>query len=328
MTSSDGKGNKNPTVAAPTKKAGEITNTGEHTSIAQFTGLEGQKDQRLVAMVQITTGGENGKILAIDEEKGLSMGRAKECDLPVNDPSCSRRHAEIFFGPGGLYYFKDLGSTNGSQINGEKVAKVPVQLNDGDRIQIGDSSVLRFSLVPESDAQTQMDVYYRATRDLLTNAFNRRHFEENLNRELSFHNRGGQGIGLIIFDVDFFKKVNDTYGHAAGDEVLREIGRRMAQLTRKEDLFARIGGEEFAVIVRSDNPEGASLFAERIRAKMESAPIEHGGKQLAFTVSLGVCVLKGTPATPLTAEQVSEAADSALYEAKRSGRNRVVSKSL
>lgn len=294
------------------------------TTIAEgsITRLPG----RIVPILQVTTGAEQGRLLSLLQYNTVRIGRSKECELVVHDPSCSRIHVEVYVDQGSLkVYLKDLGSRNGTKLNGKKVGNEPVKLGDGDRIQLGEQTILRFTLMPEDDAQVQMEVYLRATRDRLTNAFNRHQFDEALDRELSYQKRVGHGLAIVIFDVDHFKRVNDTYGHPAGDAVLKEIGQRVPTCIRIEDIFARIGGEEFALLVRSDSLEGVKILAERLRSSMEKKPVDASGAEIHFTVSIGVLYIKGKD-LPITPAQVIETADQALYEAKEAGRNRIIYK--
>jgi diguanylate cyclase (GGDEF)-like protein len=257
----------------------------------------------------------------------MTIGRAKDSSLILFDPSCSRNHAEIFLGPDGSAWIKDLGSTNGTKVNGNLI-KAPTVLNDGERIQLGDATILRFSKIPEDDARVQMDVYHRATRDALTGAYNRHQFQDFLDRELAYVRRGAspQGLGVISFDVDHFKKINDSFGHLAGDEILRDIGKRVATVIRTEDIFARVGGEEFIVLSRADSIEGVRILAERLREVMEKTPGEFEGRGILFTVSVGYTFLPRKAPNP--ADQILAIADECLYDAKHGGRNRSIGKEL
>lgn len=159
-----------------------------------------------------------------------------------------------------------------------------------------------------------------ATTDALTGIFNRRKFFEELEREWSRARRHSHPLSLIMFDVDFFKAVNDTYGHAVGDEVLRCMVRETGGLLRSEDIFCRLGGEEFGILLPEINLEGARALAERIRKALEEMSIESLEGVVRCTVSLGVASAR------LAQESIDRAlkrADDALYEAKRTGRNRV-----
>ncbi|MBS1984522.1 MAG: GGDEF domain-containing protein [Bdellovibrionales bacterium] len=304
---------------------GTASSTGEHTQIGEVRGNTKAIGQ-LLPILQVSSGADQGRILSLAQFPRITIGRSKDATLVLYDPSCSRNHAEVFLGPDNNSWIKDMGSTNGSKVNGEKLS-APKQLADGDRIQLGDNTILRYSLIPEDDARVQMDVYHRATRDSLTNSYNRRQYDEFMSRELAYLKRGGgQGLGLVMFDVDHFKKINDSFGHLAGDEVLRELGRRVPGCIRAEDFFARIGGEEFAIITRSDTLEGMKILAERIRQAMESAPASFEGRGILFTVSVGYTYAPNK--SSITSEQLVAAADEALYEAKHGGRNRSIGKDV
>jgi two-component system, cell cycle response regulator len=168
----------------------------------------------------------------------------------------------------------------------------------------------------------QEQLSHEAAHDALTGLLNRRAILEELDRELVRGQRSRQPLSLVLCDVDHFKRVNDTYGHPAGDDVLRAIPSRLSGALRSYDRAGRYGGEEF-LIVLSNCPEPAALgAAERIRRTLEASPVFHAGHELSVTMSLGVS------STQLSfehgAQTLVKAADAALYRAKRSGRNRVL----
>lgn len=161
-----------------------------------------------------------------------------------------------------------------------------------------------------------------SVRDGLTGLFNRRYMEETLKREFMLAERDKHQIGVIILDVDFFKKFNDTYGHDAGDIVLIELSKLLSTSVRKGDVVCRYGGEEFVVILPGPPPGAALERAEMLRAKVENElRIPYQGKSLQLTISLGAAFYPDHGATP---DQILKAADTALYRAKESGRNRAV----
>lgn len=167
----------------------------------------------------------------------------------------------------------------------------------------------------------QDDLYRLATTDALTGAINRRHFWEVSSKEILRSIRYGQPVSLIIMDVDHFKTFNDTYGHAVGDVVLRTLAQVGQRCIRATDLFGRIGGEEFTVLLPSICLDGAVTVAERLRRTFAELRIPlDSGETISFTVSAGVA--QRTPADR-TFEDLFRAADAALYEAKNGGRNRV-----
>ncbi len=162
-----------------------------------------------------------------------------------------------------------------------------------------------------------------ATRDELTGLYNRRYFNDCLEQEIERARRYDRALALAIFDLDHFKKVNDDYGHLAGDHVLRETGKTLLQLIRKIDIACRYGGEEITVIMPETNIEQSIMICERIRDHIQNFPFEWEGKQFNITVSAGVA--QYNPSSRGKTERFVQNVDRLLYEAKASGRNRVVS---
>lgn len=162
-----------------------------------------------------------------------------------------------------------------------------------------------------------------ARTDVLTSLSNRRDFYERAQQEVARAKRSGKAFSLMLLDVDFFKKINDQYGHAGGDEVLRRLSRVLSDLLREVDTPARLGGEEFVVLMPETPLEGARLVAERVRAGMEATAVELGdGRLIRFTVSIGLAQwADGEDDIDVPLHR----ADEALYRAKAGGRNQVCS---
>ncbi len=160
-----------------------------------------------------------------------------------------------------------------------------------------------------------------ATTDGLTGVFNHRHFQEKFTEILLRAERYNEKFSLILIDIDFFKKVNDTYGHQVGDVVLKRVAQILKTVARKVDIVARYGGEEFAIICVNDDKKNASKLAERLRKEIESTTILYEGGKLNVTASLGVA---SYPEDGKDKISIIEMADRALYRAKHEGRNRVV----
>lgn len=158
-----------------------------------------------------------------------------------------------------------------------------------------------------------------ALRDGLTGLLNRRHWEQCLEREFVRHLRYGSPVSLVMFDIDHFKAVNDTYGHQLGDEVIREVARVTLQLARETDYAGRYGGEEFVVLLPDTSLDGAAQFAERLRQGIEKLRFAHTDNALSFTVSLGVACIEPDL---VNYTDLIERADKALYRSKEAGRNR------
>lgn len=167
-------------------------------------------------------------------------------------------------------------------------------------------------------ANAQLEALSRTDR--LTGLSNRGHWEEGLKREFARHKRYGSVASLIMFDIDHFKAINDTYGHQAGDRVIQSLAKVVADSIRDSDLAGRYGGEEFALLLPDVNAAGARLLAERLRCAVEADQVTHEGRNICYTISVGVADLSQPCASH---ERLIQWADEALYHSKRSGRNRV-----
>ena len=162
----------------------------------------------------------------------------------------------------------------------------------------------------------------KAVRDALTGLYNRRYLEESLEREVSRAKRSGLPLGVMMMDIDHFKRCNDTFGHAAGDAVLRAVGQHVLSLTRSEDILCRYGGEEFVLVITHASQRAVCERAEALRLGVQGLKVEQESRQIGpVTLSIGVAML---PDHGDSGQAVLEAADAALYQAKRAGRNRVV----
>jgi diguanylate cyclase (GGDEF)-like protein len=161
-----------------------------------------------------------------------------------------------------------------------------------------------------------------AYQDPLTGVANRRRVMAELERGIAFAAREARPFAVLIFDLDHFKRVNDTFGHQAGDEVLRVVTARVSAQLRGQDLLGRFGGEEFLVLLPGTDAAGAVVVGERIRAEVAGSPVRCGDHRVAVTVSIGVCARVPGP-EPQQGERMVAEADLALYAAKRGGRDRV-----
>jgi two-component system, cell cycle response regulator len=254
------------------------------------------------------------------------IGRLPEAQVRVDGPDISRRHAELLVGAG-MVVLKDLGSANGTLVNEVRVDDT-VALKEGDLIRIS-NVLLRFHSHNSVDLVLQERLHRQTTTDTGTGAHNRKFLADVLRQAYARSRREQRPLSVICYDLDHFKQVNDTYGHAAGDTVLRMTTDIARAELRDGDLLARVGGEEFTIVLENTPVAGALELAERIRAAMElfpiglpdpvnrqsSRPIEHHQ-----TVSIGVAELLPEMNNE---QELLEAADRALYQSKRNGRNRV-----
>lgn len=171
------------------------------------------------------------------------------------------------------------------------------------------------------DARSR-EYYERSVHDPLTGLYNRRYLEHRLDEEVAFAARHGSGLGVVVLDVDHFKHINDAHGHAGGDEVLTALARAVEAGVRREDVVARFGGEEFAIVLRGLDLAAVTVAAERVRRSVEQHAFVVDGRPLPVTVSVGCASV--TCCDELSAAGLCAVADARMYRAKRSGRNRVV----
>lgn len=248
----------------------------------------------------------------------LTFGRSSQADVSMPKlHSVSRIHAQVNH-RGDRVVIEDLRSTNGTFINNMRIQE-PQVLVSGDRFQVG---AAHFKFLNERDPENAYHeaIYQLVIRDGLTQAYNKRKFDEELPREIARARRHDRPLSLILFDVDHFKDVNDQHGHLCGDAVLQQLSRAVAKQLRPEQLFARVGGEEFVILNPETDSEGAQAMAERLRKAVEQHTFRHGDLTLNITCSFGVAALEGALDQP---EGIYDAADRAMYASKKNGRNRV-----
>jgi len=263
----------------------------------------------------------------------FEIGRSSKSDLSIDQESISRHHARIAAVGGGAFTLMDLGSTNGTYVNDRAITEH--RLSDGDQIKIG-RSILKFMTGDNIETSYHEEIYRLVTVDALTQLFNKRYFGEALEREFNRARRYKRHLSLFLIDLDHFKQINDRYGHVAGDFVLRQLAVEVKGKLRREDIFARVGGEEFGILLPEVEHPGAMSTADK--------------HTIRGTVSIGVATLdpamfaddeseagaestedpSSAPSsdglssgTAKTAAALYALADAALYLAKERGRNRV-----
>jgi diguanylate cyclase (GGDEF)-like protein len=267
--------------------------------------------------ITVLLGSDVGAAFPVSAE--TLIGRSPEANITLEDDGISRNHARILRCTD-HYELEDLGSTNGTYIGNTRL-QGRMRIEDGARIQLG-NTLLRFALQDQIERDASKRIYEMSVRDGLTGVFNRRYFDERLVAEFAFAARHGTALCVLMGDIDHFKRINDTYGHQAGDLVLRRVVAELRAGLRTEDVMARYGGEEFAVLARGIDVVGTRLFAERVRAMVERAHIVWEGTRIPITISIGFAH-NHAGMTVSKPERLVAAADEALYAAKRAGRNRV-----
>lgn len=291
----------------------------EKTRVSQVSRIA---DKRMLAsgvacLVQIY-GKDIGKKFMLDGMQ-TTIGRGPDNVIVVDMDNVSRAHAKIFADANG-HHVEDMGSTNGSFVNDIEVLH-PRRLNNGDFIKIG-GVIFKFIDGDNIEQLYYEEIYRMAIIDGLTQAYNKRYLLEFMEREMARCKRYERPLTLILFDLDHFKRVNDDFGHLAGDYVLKRLSDLIHENNiRKEECFARYGGEEFAVLLPDTTAERGAILAEKIRRMTDEATFEFEENSIPVTISMGVAELLHH-ATP---EALIQAADMKLYEAKESGRNKVCS---
>jgi len=299
--------------------------SNEKTKVHEIADLLSQAQRQKASAYLVVVAGQSsaGKMFKLDRTE-MVIGRGEDADIQLDDEGVSRKHAKIILRSDGSVQLVDLNSTNGTLHNGERIDVRP--LSDGDKIQIGSTTILKFSYQDAFDEALQKNLYDSATRDGLTRIYNKKAFMDALRKEFAYCQRHKVPLSLIMLDIDHFKRINDTYGHQAGDYVLARLASRVAETIRTEDVFARYGGEEFVLLLREVDENGAFVLAERLRRLIEGTDFTFNGQQIKVTFSAGVaCSRTHTVTGP---DDLVSAADVHLYRAKQSGRNRVEAKLL
>lgn len=293
--------------------------TDEQNQTDSDTELQGSRPETRPdheACLVIIRGARLGSRIVLGEEP-VVIGRSSEADFQISDRSISRQHCRVYE-KDGRCWIEDLESTNHTYLNNELIDTAP--LRDGDHVQIS-QTVLKFVDEDNIEAGYHSELYESTIRDALTGLYNRRHAMAVLKTESARAERDPDLLlSVVILDIDFFKEINDELGHLDGDGVLKQLSEIAGERVRASDTFARIGGEEFLLILPDTSQQEAHQLADAIRQSVESATFELGGQNRTITLSGGVA------AWNKNMQDMSELlrlADRRLYEAKSSGRNRV-----
>ena len=288
--------------------------TEEHTT-TEFDSNSLPGDGLPPSIVQIY-GGQIGRRFVLGN-KDITIGRGSSNVVAIDLSTVSRHHARMFQ-EDLLCYLEDLGSTNGSFVNGRRIEGV-VQVQGGDLIKLG-GAVFKFIEGGNTEALYYEEIYRLTIIDGLTQIPNKRYLLDFLEREMARAKRHQRPLHLAMIDVDHFKNVNDEYGHVVGDAVLRGIAEVLQDNVRRDELAARYGGEEFAIVLPETDLESARAFSDRIREEIAERSFDHEGKEIRLTVSIGLAEFDPS----LNVLQFIELADRRLYLAKGEGRDRTV----
>lgn len=248
--------------------------------------------------------------------KVANVGRDPSNDIVIDSDSVSRRHAR-FTMESGRRLVTDLQSTNGTYVNNDPI--LSHFLDNGDQVKIGDT-IYKYLVGSDVESAYHEEIYQMTIKDGLTEIYNKRYFLETLDREMARAQRYERELSMILFDIDRFKNVNDTFGHLAGDYVLQVLAGLVTSRARREEVFARYGGEEFVILMPETTKKGAMELAERLRERVESYSFLFDGEEIPITISVGVATM-GKEVIATT--DFIKRADVAMYKAKTDGRNLV-----
>jgi two-component system, cell cycle response regulator len=264
----------------------------------------------------VVYGTELGRRLPLTRST-FTIGRSSKCDLFIDQEAVSRSHAKIVYGAG-RHTLIDLRSSNGTRVNDERISERT--LDDGDRIQVG-QTLLAFLSGENIETRFQEEIYRLMTVDGLTDVYNKRYFSETLDREHARALRYGRRLSLILFEVDGLDLIKQDQGAIAADAALQQIAGAVRVKLRQQDIFGRLGGGSFGIILPEVDIAGALRAAEKARLIVESTPTAHDGVALSCTLSLGMVTLSKSVGMPA---DLLAAAEGALEKARLGGGNRVV----
>ena len=292
----------------------------DQTIIDSSLDLMGFAAQHL-PVVSVIHGKDKGKVFVISRP-GTILGRDAEADIPLDDHLISRKHLSVCYtntGSEESFGLTDLNSTNGSFVDQGQFTTCSIK--PGQTVQIG-KTVLAFSLKNKHEIESNKALFETATIDPLTGVANRRWFMSRAEEEFAYTQKKGVPLCLAMADVDHFKKINDSYGHQAGDHVLKETASLIKNSVRGHDYVGRYGGEEFILLLK-ELPEDRCLpVFDRMRTCIEKAEFIYQGQSISVTMSFGVYPVEIE--LGLSVEQAITIADERLYRAKENGRNQVV----
>ncbi len=269
------------------------------------------------AALFVLHGGEVGRLYPIVRGEFV-VGRGPKVDLVLDPKGVSRRHALLTRESDGGVLIRDLGSAGGTRVNDQRIDD-DYALRHGDVVEVG-RAILKFLEGGDLGQLYHEEIYRLTTTDALTQVANRRYFLEQLEREMSRCRRYGRSLAVALFDVDRLEGLNDRLGEVAGDLLLRQLAALLRGQVRREDVFARLSGGEFALALPETALPQAQQTAEKLRRLVERSGFDVAGEAASITLSVGIAEYRGKSSAP---EELLHRAEEKLREAKRTGRNKV-----
>lgn len=295
-----------------------MTQTFENATRERAERLAQAEAEADIILIAHPEGQRLGSRFRLSPGTTLEIGRSAAVGISLPEVmSISRKHARLrYIGP--VVTIEDLGSTNGTYVNGQPIHGKTV-LRSGDRFQ---TAAVHFKFLHEADVESayHLAIYELVAKDGLTEVFNKRKYEEEIQREFARAVRHQRPLSLIVFDLDEFKTINDSYGHLCGDFTLKQVASLARDLVRPEQTLARVGGDEFVIVSPETTAQGAEALAGKLRDRIVGFDHRYGDIRIPVSCSFGVAELDGAMTTP---QDLYHAADNALLLSKRSGKNRV-----
>lgn len=249
-----------------------------------------------IACLTVLTGGPVGMLHTLAPEAGTLIGRGSGADLQVTSRSASRRHAQIRIDPRGGAVVEDLGSTNGTYLNGKLIKRY--RLRDGDRLQLGPRTILKFSYQDEIERDFYQDLVDREIKDTFTGIYSKRYVFNQIVNVCAHSERYKTRLSLLIFAIDSFWRINEVYDRAATNFVVKTLARIVRRELRADDVFARYGPDRFMVLARDLSDKGTVMLARRIRRAVKARRIIFEGMTLPVTISLGIATMSDQTKDP------------------------------
>ena len=313
-----------PTVVRPALSEDIVGNTAETPAIpdeeqTQLGGGPGEQIHpvRNIPFLRVIYPREFTQRIRLHEGT-MVVGRGQNADIILHDSQVSRIHCKITYS-GGKVFVEDLGSTNGTLVDGRRIKLDSLTIHS--RLQIG-GFVMKTEFKDPDEISFDEKILAAARTDALTGIPNRQWLMEQGVTFLRAFKENKRLLSTVMIDVDFFKQVNDRFGHQGGDAVLRDVALVLQNNKRELDLLGRYGGEEFLMFLPHAEVSEAAAACERIRSSIEQHAFEFDGQALKITISVGVATENIEDISSI--EDLIRRADRALYQAKATGRNRVV----
>ena len=272
------------------------------------------RDDRQSCLVRIYPAGVSGSLIPLTFRR-VTIGRDQACTIEINDDFMSRTHAILEWTDSGYMLF-DNQSRNGTFVNDHRITSHLLQ--PGDQIRVG-NHIYKFLSADHVEALYHEAVYEMMTVDALTGIHNRRYFMDAFHREVLRSQRHGRSLALLTFDIDLFKSINDRHGHLVGDEILKALCTRVRTRVRGDEIVARVGGEEFAIVLVETTKANAREIAQALCELIASSPLLPRYPDLRVTISVGGTFTHGLEA--ITDQDMIARADQQMYLAKDAGRN-------